>query len=1395
MAADATEYLRYCPNLVLRRAGNLQLPSVESADGAVLFADISGFSRLGERLQQERGQAVSVEILNRIINHYFEKMIEICDLYGGDVVKFAGDALFVYFSTEMLGATLQCCAWRAVVCGQAIVTATADLAKNPTEYGDFGIVKVHCGVGAGNVRAYFVGKMQSRCEVVIAGEVLPQVSKAESLARADEVVVSPDAWDLIKTYCVGDPVVGDSDTTDDSERSFFLIRSTFFPDSGLDLSVKPRLDVVKGMPPSVGETLRKFIPNAALQYIDNQSALAELRQVAVVFVRINGGLMATGKPFDYDGSQESLDIVQEMLTSVQRAAYQYEGALSRFQVDDKGTVMKLAVGLPPFSHEDDAVRAVLIAFAVRRNLNQLGMTCSIGITIGHVLCGMVGSPLRCEYTTVGATVNLAARFMIRAAKSQVFCSEEVVQACGKRIHFERLPPMKVKGKDTYINVYKALGDLRDKLNGRRLSLQADRGVIGRSEEVTVLRSTLHGFKAEVESCVRPKRSRKRASYRRVIEQASYLPTATAVVLESAAGMGKTCVVKDLLSMCDALGLRTFYSAADSMEAHTDYYCWRSLLLGALTTPASMGLRGGVSGAGNGSNNDHSPESAVPESQLHAHFASAAGSPTSPGGVRKTALGLTSPVSSGRNSGDVSDSGSPQKRASRYSRLLRRKMVSARAIMNMQSRSEQIKDGLLRLNRKSNANFLDRLELLERIVPLKLSGDGASNDIAEDPIVRISTAQPKREHSEEALPEHVCSPLHENSDHLGSDSAGIASDSEPPHSPGETVHPNPDSPHSRATTSPLVAPAVPGAQPPPADLAAPAADGAVSSTDGVPGGVPGGQPSSSGCCSANAGPSENGKTSEDHIPLLSCTSADQDHVSPLGHPTAAVGTLGTTTGTSVAVDHTSNDTTHNNTPNNGAPNTDTTNNNTTNNNTTNSGVTGNGFTAPVAPSKEDSLLEASPITPGEAGAEAGAGGSVSPRDKPTTALPRPTLTRSPTHSTREMHEYVLAILQAVCEEGPCVFVIDNGQWMDFASWDLLAEAAETLRGVMFLIAMRPFVGTDSVPSAFRAIVDSASTTVISLSAMDDNSINELVCSKIGATSVAPEVLDFILTNAEHQPFYSEQLARKLLADGIVRVRNGVCDLVNSDPEVLNSVSLPDSMQGIITAKLAKLRVSQQFLLKLASVLGCSFDGTTLMKIHPNPGMVKSLSEDLLCLERAGFLEPLNDDMTYVFRHSPDREVVYNLMTFAQRKTLHLLVAEWFERTCGGRSADLSPLLSYHYEMGCEFEKACKYYDMAARDAISHSAHFEAQHFLQKALELSNPDKDKVQREVWRKQLVKALSEDNGGGGYAGRRAPRPSAVTRSSMSSTFLESRDQSPQPVIGSRVAPKKISTRTCVIL
>lgn len=165
-------------------------PSSHTYQGAVIFLDASGFTALGERLKRECEETAAFE-LSSMLNRFFTVIIDTISTYGGDVIKFSGDALtVVWFVQDRYAPNLPEATLMAARCSEAIHRAVEEMEGNPG-------LSLHIGLGAGRLTCVEVGGAYKRMEYVLAGAPMGQISIAEPLAVGWETVISPEAYCLI----------------------------------------------------------------------------------------------------------------------------------------------------------------------------------------------------------------------------------------------------------------------------------------------------------------------------------------------------------------------------------------------------------------------------------------------------------------------------------------------------------------------------------------------------------------------------------------------------------------------------------------------------------------------------------------------------------------------------------------------------------------------------------------------------------------------------------------------------------------------------------------------------------------------------------------------------------------------------------------------------------------------------------------------------------------------------------------------------------------------------------------------------------------------------------------------------------------------------------------------
>lgn len=525
-------FISYIPPMVVRRIANaptaVNTAASESFFAVTFFADITGFTTLTETLAQ-RGPS-GVEELTALLNDYFGKLINLVNAHGGEVVKFAGDALLAVWSVLGSDAPNDVQARAAVLqagnCALAVQRALRDYTPAP----DISL-SLRIGIGAGMVSAAYLGGVFGRWEFVIAGAPLAQMSIAEHYAAPGDVVLSAQALHYIKADARYTPI----------EEGYVRLESTHST-AGYHPPTMPRLDA------AAESALRAYLPGAILSRISagQEAWLAELRRITILFIKLPG----------LGAGNASIEQAQELMFRLQRALYRYEGSINKLNVDDKGVILVAALGLPPFSHQDDAARGVQAALAMRRELIDLRFAGAIGITSGRVFCGSVGSDTRREYTMIGDAVNLAARLMQAAMQSTpfnlgesngipIFCDGATFTAAEDQIDFQPLAPLRLKGKADPVTVYQPLGT-------KKAILRARSDMVGRTYERGVLAESLQNVLRDRQLKV--------------------------AIIEANAGMGKSRLVEDLIRQAQRMHINVFYGEGNAIERNTLYYVWRSVFL-------------------------------------------------------------------------------------------------------------------------------------------------------------------------------------------------------------------------------------------------------------------------------------------------------------------------------------------------------------------------------------------------------------------------------------------------------------------------------------------------------------------------------------------------------------------------------------------------------------------------------------------------------------------------------------------------------------------------------------------------------------------------------------------------------------------------------------------------
>lgn len=404
----------------------------EIFDTALLFADISGFTAMSEKIAS-MGKEGSEEV-TKIINGFFEPLIQIIIKWGGDIYRFGGDAIFSFFPSRR--GTLPT-GLRALCAAKEAIDFVKKHKDTKTKAGTFKI-NMHVGITKGLV---FFKDLKS--DFFLGGKVANDLMKTVDKASAGEIVV-------------------DTAIKNDSEVAFFKpLQKGIWKYKGMrkmsrEISMPSKTIVGGKVPIEVIETkmssLKAYAPEWLYKRIELKPFFdqrdGEHRKTAVVFLHFSG------IPYERDPHKSSI-----MLTSVYDILMQtikkYDGWLNKIDIyTDSARV--LAVFGFPMAYEDYEQRAILFAHEIVNHPDLEGINLKIGVNSGFVFAVPVGSEIRREYTVMGDAVNLAARLASSSPKNTVLISEAIFNKTFSLFEYQLLGKKKFKGKKARISSYKLL---------------------------------------------------------------------------------------------------------------------------------------------------------------------------------------------------------------------------------------------------------------------------------------------------------------------------------------------------------------------------------------------------------------------------------------------------------------------------------------------------------------------------------------------------------------------------------------------------------------------------------------------------------------------------------------------------------------------------------------------------------------------------------------------------------------------------------------------------------------------------------------------------------------------------------------------------------------------------
>jgi len=267
------------------------------------------------------------------------------------------------------------------------------------------------------------------------------------------------------------------------------------------------------------------------------------------------------------------------------------------------------------------------------------------------------------------------------------------------------------------------------------------------------------------------------------------------------------------------------------------------------------------------------------------------------------------------------------------------------------------------------------------------------------------------------------------------------------------------------------------------------------------------------------------------------------------------------------------------------------------------------------------------------------------------------------------------LERAATEAPLVAFVDDIHWAEPAFLDLLEHVLHSASDAPILllttarhdlIEERPTWATQ--PESVR----------IELRPLSDEAAAQVVANLLGTADLSREVTQRIVSAAEGNPLYAEQMLSMLIDSGALRLEDGRWVRTDASAEI----EVPPTIHALLEARLDKLGRAERAAVEPASVVGLEFPQSAVESLAPAP-VRSEVAAHLSSLTRKHFIRPSQStdaELIYRFHHHLVRDTVYAGLLKRARANLHLEFVRWADRAnaASNRGQEFEEILGYHLE---------------------------------------------------------------------------------------------------------------------
>jgi tetratricopeptide (TPR) repeat protein len=341
--------------------------------------------------------------------------------------------------------------------------------------------------------------------------------------------------------------------------------------------------------------------------------------------------------------------------------------------------------------------------------------------------------------------------------------------------------------------------------------------------------------------------------------------------------------------------------------------------------------------------------------------------------------------------------------------------------------------------------------------------------------------------------------------------------------------------------------------------------------------------------------------------------------------------------------------------------------------------------------------------------------------------RERLQRQLVGSSRErMLREMADALEALSTERPLVLVLEDLQWSDHATIDLLSFLARRRPPARLLLlgVYRPvdvIVGDHPLKSLKQDLQAHGQCAELSLGFLTPDDVASYLTERFPVCPFSSDLAEVIHRRTDGNPLFMVNVVDYIRQQRLVVEHNGQWLLQGDVVEIETGV--PENLRAMIAQQIDRLSHDEQRLLEAASAVGVRFSLAELAAALDKGAA--EIEEQCERFARQGrFLRALGlrdwpDGAVaacYEFAHTIYQSMLHERLSLPQRMRLHQRIGDWIARAYGDRAAEVAAELAMHFEQGREYSRAIAALHQAAESAVRRCANREAASSLTKALTL-------------------------------------------------------------------------------